>query len=218
MTHSPTLRRDTSPMRTAGNPVASIFTTATSLRLSVPTIRALNSRLSGSVTKTWSAPSTTWALVITKPSADKIKPEPTPLGCSCSGCGRLGRCWRGPLGAGMGTPKKRRNSSCISSSGEPACASRADTFSNVRILTTDGPTCSTKSVKSGKTRLACAEACACAMEGVTPNPIAIARQLTRNTREKNLFIVIFSIQNLSIKTTTPHRQMSPTGRFTRRGN
>ena len=54
-------------------------------------ILALNSRLSVSVTSTSSAPSTTWALVRTKPSALRMKPEPTPRGCgSPSGRGRRG--------------------------------------------------------------------------------------------------------------------------------
>ena len=64
-THSPTFRRSLSPMRTKGNPVASSLTTAMSVRRSVPTMRALNSRLSVKVTSTSSAPSTTCALVIT---------------------------------------------------------------------------------------------------------------------------------------------------------
>ncbi len=50
MTHSPTLRRLTSPTTTAGNLDASIFSTATSVRLSAPTTLALNSRLSVRVT------------------------------------------------------------------------------------------------------------------------------------------------------------------------
>ena len=40
MTHSPTLRRLTSPTLMAGRPVASIFTTATSLRLSNPILQS----------------------------------------------------------------------------------------------------------------------------------------------------------------------------------
>ncbi len=146
ITHSPTLRRFTSPIFTAGSPVASILTTATSVRLSLPTILALNSRLSVSVTMTSSAPSTTWALVITKPSAVRMKPEPTPRGCSSSGCDRGWGRWRGTLGTGR--PKRRKNSS-MSSSMPSASAELADTFSSVRMLTTEGPTCSTRSVKSG---------------------------------------------------------------------
>ena len=46
ITHSPTFSLLTSPIFTAGRPVASIFTTATSVRLSAPMILALNSRLS----------------------------------------------------------------------------------------------------------------------------------------------------------------------------
>ena len=78
MTHSPTFSRDTSPIFTAGSPLASIFTTATSVRLSKPTRRALNSRLSVSVTSTSSAPSTTCAFVITKPSVLRMKSGPDP--------------------------------------------------------------------------------------------------------------------------------------------
>ena len=65
ITHSPTLSLETSPRRTVGSPVASILTSATSERLSAPIVLALNSRLSARVTITSSAPSTTWALVIT---------------------------------------------------------------------------------------------------------------------------------------------------------
>ncbi|MCY1361381.1 hypothetical protein D9M69_480460 [compost metagenome] len=65
ITHSPTRSLEMSPTFTAGRPVASIFTTATSVRLSAPMILALNSRLSGSVTSTSEASSTTCALVMT---------------------------------------------------------------------------------------------------------------------------------------------------------
>ena len=65
ITHSPTFRRSTLPILTNGRPVASILSSATSVRWSLPMILALNSRLSVSVTVTSSAPSTTWALVIT---------------------------------------------------------------------------------------------------------------------------------------------------------
>ena len=65
ITHSPTLSFETSPIRTVGRPLASILTRATSERLSAPIVLALNSRLSASVTITSSAPSTTWALVMT---------------------------------------------------------------------------------------------------------------------------------------------------------
>jgi hypothetical protein len=54
-----------SPIFTTGRPVASIFTTATSLRLSAPTSLALNSRLSVSVTMISDASSITCALVMT---------------------------------------------------------------------------------------------------------------------------------------------------------
>ncbi|MNT35036.1 hypothetical protein D3C72_1710480 [compost metagenome] len=84
-----------------------------------------------------------------------MKPEPTPRGRSSSCCGRFGRGpWRGVPGAGW--PKKRRKNSCISSSISPLPPPRCATFSTVRMLTTDGPTWSTRSVKSGSVRV-----CAC---------------------------------------------------------
>jgi hypothetical protein len=64
-THSPTLRRFGSPMRTVGRPLASILMSARSVRLSAPMTRALNSRLSVRLTVISSAASTTWALVRT---------------------------------------------------------------------------------------------------------------------------------------------------------
>ena len=148
MTHSPTFRRLVSPIFTAGKPLASIFTTATSVRASAPTMRALYSRLSGKVTNTSSAPSTTWALVMMKPSAVSTKPEPTPRCCGCSSSPPRGVPRRPGLGVpGMGMPKRRKNSSiCGSISPRLARLGR----SVVRILTTLGPTRSTNSVKSGR--------------------------------------------------------------------
>jgi hypothetical protein len=58
-THSPTLSLSGSPMVTLGSPVASILSNAISVRLSVPTTFALNSRLSVSLTSTSLASSTT---------------------------------------------------------------------------------------------------------------------------------------------------------------
>ncbi|MCY1538275.1 hypothetical protein D9M68_738070 [compost metagenome] len=65
MTHSPTRSLEMSPTFTTGRLVASILTTATSLRLSAPISLALNSRLSVSVTRISEASSITWALVMT---------------------------------------------------------------------------------------------------------------------------------------------------------
>ena len=143
------------------------------VRLSAPTILALYSRLSVSVTSTSVAPSTTWALVMMKPSADKIKPEPTPRWRSISrgAEGASGACLGVPLGAlgvfgvlGMGIPNRRKNSSMRGSrppwassspsSAPPPKGLRTLIFSEVRMLTTEGPTCSTSSVKSGKPRRA----------------------------------------------------------------
>jgi len=169
ITHSPTRRRLMSPIFTAGRPVASILTTATSLRLSVPMILALNSRLSVRVTMTSSAPSTTCALVMTKPSAVRMKPEPTPRGWSSSGWPGSARGPRGMLG-GTGMPKRLKNSSICSSM--PPAADDALAFSRVRMLTTDGPTWSTRSVKSGNVRV-------CAHTGVTGSTDAVAAMAIR---------------------------------------
>ena len=175
ITHSPTRSLPTSPKRTVGRPLASILSTATSVRLSAPTTLALNSRLSVRRTMTSSAPSTTWALVITRPSAATMNPEPTPRGAPplpspspSSGWGwpRRGSCWRG-----IGMPKKRRKNSCISASGmPPPCGPWAvlvATLVDVRMLTTAGPTCSTRSAKSGNPRTSGALVAACAAVEVT---------------------------------------------------
>src|SRR3981189_425504 len=61
-THSPTLSRFGSPIRTAGSPVASILISARSVRLSAPITRALNSRLSFRRTVISSAESATCAV------------------------------------------------------------------------------------------------------------------------------------------------------------
>jgi hypothetical protein len=53
---------------------------------------------------------------------------------------------------GIGTPKRRKNSSISSSICHHLPGPLDDTFSSVRIFTTEGPTCSTKSVKSGSPR------------------------------------------------------------------
>ena len=165
ITHSPTLRRFTSPILTKGRPAASILTTATSVRLSAPTIRALNSRLSVSVTSTSSAPSTTWALVMMKPSALRMKPEPTPRCCGSSSPRGPDR---GPGRPGMGMPKRRKNSSMLGST-SPAPGALARPRSMVRMLTTEGPTRSTSSVKSGK---ACADTTGGSASAAAPSTAA----------------------------------------------
>ena len=77
-THSPTFRSLLSPMVMAGRFLPSILMRARSVVLSVPMMRAENSRLSLSVTVNSSAPSTTWLLVTIYPSVDMITPEPEP--------------------------------------------------------------------------------------------------------------------------------------------
>ena len=80
-THSPSFKFSLEPIVIAGKLLPSIFTRARSVVLSVPMIRALNSRLSLSFTFISSAPSTTWLFVTIYPSADIITPEPDALRC-----------------------------------------------------------------------------------------------------------------------------------------
>src|SRR3546814_5258769 len=68
--HCPGLSALESPMRSAGNPVAGILSSATSDCSSLPTTLAVNSRPSDSLTVTSSAPSTTWWLVSTSRSEE----------------------------------------------------------------------------------------------------------------------------------------------------
>ena len=75
-THSPTRESSLSPSGAGVNPVASIFSTATSVVGSVPTTRAGNSRRSSSRTVTCVELSTTWLFVSTYPSAETMKPDP----------------------------------------------------------------------------------------------------------------------------------------------
>ena len=64
-THSPTFKPADSPNLTVGRPFPAIFSTAMSLRLSVPTREAGNSRRSLNLTMISSAFATTWLLVMT---------------------------------------------------------------------------------------------------------------------------------------------------------
>ncbi len=144
-THSPTFSFDGSPSLTVGSPVASIFTTATSVRVSAPITFALNSRLSVILTVSSEASATTCAFVRMYPSGVMMNPEPCP--------------WRGiGCASGIGIWNRRKNS-YIGSPGlngisrvAPAPAARCVTL----ILTTAGPWLSTRPVKSGRERPACA--------------------------------------------------------------
>ena len=165
-THSPTRSLLTSPILTKGRLPASTLTTATSVRLSKPTMRALSSRLSVSVTTTSSAPSTTCALVMMKPSALKMKPEPIPRGVGSSsppGEARPPRPPRSPRSGrlGIGIPKRRKNSSMLGSSSESPLPLPLLRRSVVRMLTTEGPTRSTSSVKSGNETIGCCARTGC---------------------------------------------------------
>src|SRR5437879_9043603 len=116
-----------------------MLTTARSFFGSVPTILALNSRLSGSVTVSSLAPSTTWLLVMMYPSGDTITPEPIPpLRGSRGGIGPSGP--NGPNG-----PKgDRKNSSIGSRSIRSGLRATLDV-----MLTTAGVTALATSAKPG---------------------------------------------------------------------
>ena len=201
MTHSPTLSLPTSPIRSSGRLLASIFSTATSVRRSRPTTLALNSRLSVSVTMTSSASSTTWALVITKPSAPITKPEPRPRRCGASSSSSSSGAGAGAAPGGVrrcggtGMPKRRSSSRICSST----CGFAALTFSEVRMLTTAGPACSTRALKSGSARARSGVATGTAAGGagfvvvwaLTPSDpliraaLAIARARREGVRERS---------------------------------
>ena len=75
-THSPTRKSCALPNLTTGSPLASIFSTATSVFGSLPSTLARNSRRSVSLTITSCASRTTWALVRITPSSLTMKPDP----------------------------------------------------------------------------------------------------------------------------------------------
>ena len=77
-TTSATSTRLLSASATTGYPAPGSFSTARSVFGSVPTSRAETSRRSASVTRMSCAPSTTWLLVRTNPSAVTMTPEPSP--------------------------------------------------------------------------------------------------------------------------------------------
>ena len=159
-------------------------------------ILALSSRLSVKVTITSSAPSTTCALVMMKPSAVSTKPEPTPRGTSRSSCGALLRGGVLPRGTpgmlGTRSPKKRLKNSCISSSipSKPPPPARDDTLDTVRIFTTLGPLASARSAKSGKPRTAGA-LCAALVAGksatlVKPATASMLASTVEENKEESL--------------------------------
>ncbi|MNV73629.1 hypothetical protein D3C71_1667920 [compost metagenome] len=94
----------------------------------------------------------------------------------------------------MGTPKRRKNSNISSSM--PLALPRAVAFSTVRMLTTEGPTWSTKSVKSGNP-LTTADGCALATPcGKTNRLDAPAKTLT-SAAERSVSQTNFGIIDLS---------------------
>ena len=115
MAHSPGLRLLELPRGATGSLSATTRTTAMSVSGSLPRTRPLKLRPSGSVTETWSAPSTTCAFVKISPSERVMNPDPWP---AC--------CWIGAL------PPKRLPSGFT-------------TRFTVSIRTTEGPTRSTAS-------------------------------------------------------------------------
>ena len=136
-THSPIRVFSGSPTGTTGRSLASIFSTAMSVVLSLPSTFAVNSRLSVSLTVTSSASATTCALVRMTPSGLTMKPEPTP---------RVGPCC-----GGIGIGKLRKKGGSSSRSGRSRrCRSCAFSASTVTLmLTTAGPRFAASSLKSG---------------------------------------------------------------------
>src|SRR5690606_16841474 len=186
--HCPGLSASELPMRSAGRPLASILSRATSDCSSLPTTLALNSRPSDSLTLTSLAPSTTWWLVSTSPSEEMMKPLPID-----SPRGRAPRSGMSGNGKPSG-PKKRRKISGMSC----CCAARergeepppisADT------LTTPGPTCSTSCEKSGNPATGVGaedtvDCCAVAVAaGRTTAVVAAAVRATRTAAGNGAFI------------------------------
>src|SRR2546422_2966627 len=139
--------------------------TARSVLGSVPTILPLNSLLSGSVTVSSLAPSTTWLLVMMYPSGDTITPEPIPPPRGSGG--GIGPCGpNGPKG-----PKGERKNSSIGSRGP---RSRIRATLDV-MLTTAGVTALVTSVKPG------AGAVATCVAGLTA--AGVARRSEEHTSE-----------------------------------
>ncbi len=77
-THSPTRMLSLFPIGIAVNPFASIFSTATSVEGSVPTIFAVYFELSFMITSISLASCITWLFVTMYPSLETITPEPEP--------------------------------------------------------------------------------------------------------------------------------------------
>ena len=83
MVYSPTVSASESPRMTGVRPVASTFSTATSVLESVPSRVASYSVPSTVVTVMRVAPSTTWSLVTMVPSAERMTPLPAPVWTYC---------------------------------------------------------------------------------------------------------------------------------------
>ena len=124
-TTSPIRGRSESPSASVGRWSALICTTARSLGLSMPTTLPGYSRSSLSVTRTFTAPSTTCAFVRMRPSGDTITPDPRP------------RSW-GMFSGDVCGPKKRRSVSGMS-------VGSGSAFSSTRMVTTAGATRATAS-------------------------------------------------------------------------
>ena len=131
------------PIGTVGRLCASIFSTAMSVFGSMPSTLALNSRRSVSLTVTVLAPLTTCALVMIKPSALMMKPDPRPRTGTVS-VPPLGPCWSMP----GGMPKRRMKSRRPGSMAAPPLSL---TFSVplTLMLTTAGPSRAAMVAKSG---------------------------------------------------------------------
>jgi len=140
--HSPTFTSSESPNAITGSGApASILITATSVKGSAPTIRAVNCLRSAKYTVTSCAPATTWLLVRMKPSSDTMKPVPP----ATRGCVRASPGGAMSLGSNGRSGKKRRKASGSGCAPDWAWAARGR---RVSMRTTAGVTASARLVNA----------------------------------------------------------------------
>ena len=137
-------------MRTVGRPVASIFTSATSERLSAPIDLGLELALVGQASPvTSSAPSTHVRIGhhVAVGVEDESGADAARAAARRAAAARAGRAGSAP---GRAAGRSGGSSSSMSSSDRRCRRAPARPRSMVRMLTTAGPTFSTSSVKSGR--------------------------------------------------------------------
>ena len=169
-TRSPTSSAFGSPSARKGSGAfePSTRSTARSVRGSRSTISASYSRRSVSAMRTSSAPSMTWLLVTTMPSAETMTPEPSAL-CIRSG-GMSGR----PPNSGPPSPKKRRkNGSFIIGERVRRCTSRL-----AYTLTTAGAASRATGAKERRTSFM---SCGAARTSASSAPIGAGSAAPRST-------------------------------------